>query len=208
LQLYFLFESLVAGTMRPLEQREIPPKCRGRPRGSTRVPFQRLQDVWVTVEALRHALKAQGKNASVSEACRILAARDGLVWLIGGSKECIAKAVANAEKSSRLASVTRNSINEQGLIRGDKNGSIFVIHRLEAASIRARYVEAAKRVRQNPMIERAWTNLRNDLLGLPRLPVVGRPIPGLADSVIKIRVERVRSKIRIFCSTRPQEIAS
>ena len=146
---------------------------RGRPKGTFTKPAQFLQDIWMQVEAVRERTTMKtGRRPSASEVCNLMAQRGGLVWAVGGNIDAIASAM---ELPERPYSKWRRFHPER---KGDRyvtddNGRLIVSHLYQhGKSLRTRYTEANRLVRNNPAIRAAWTNMVRDMLGLPRiLPV-------------------------------------
>src|SRR2546423_11717019 len=71
----------------------------GRPKGTIKVPHDALQDIWVTVETLReHMRRQRGRRPSVSQACRLIAQRGGMFWLVGGNVDAITCAMEHNKR--------------------------------------------------------------------------------------------------------------
>jgi hypothetical protein len=152
---------------------------RGRPKGTCTTPAQFLQDIWTQVGAVRERMRMRtGRRPSASEVCNRMAQRGGLVWAVGGNIDAIARAM---ELPQRPYSKWRRFRPER---KGDRyvtddNGRLIVSHLCQhGKSLRTRYTEANRLVRNNPAIRVAWTNMVRDMLGLPRI-VPGSPWGGV-----------------------------
>jgi hypothetical protein len=163
------------------EQRADSPRRPGRPRGSSRLPVDFRQDVWLEVEVVCEQIKVRtGRRPPITMACDLIARRGGLKWIVGGNVNAIAAALAS-ERKGRFSRWRRFKLwnGRSCLIVTDKAGCIIVAHLLQNAStLRSRYVEANRLVRESPAVKNAWTNMLRDRLGLPRHPPInGRFAP-------------------------------
>jgi hypothetical protein len=147
-------------------------KKRGRPKGTTRTPPDRLQTVCLKVEQVKAlARQTTGEELSDSRACDLIARQGGLAWIVGGDRDALADAMsASRNQKSALSRLRRFKLDEKSsrLVK-DKEGPIFVDHFMQhSRSIRSRYVEAKALVEADPCIKEAWANILSDMLGLPR----------------------------------------
>jgi hypothetical protein len=144
---------------------KIPPRRRGRPRGSTVVPPDFLAEVWVAVrlQRIRSRIGA-GKTPSVRQACDELAAQGGIISAVGGNVEALA--ATNAQRKKRLH---RFAIDSTGsTLTPNATGNIFASHRIASpATLRARYSEADKLARSDRRVRLAWMNICRQRLGRP-----------------------------------------
>lgn len=147
---------------------------RGRPKGTTKVTFDHLQDIWLQVEVLREQINLKTRRRhSVSRACEIVAERGGLIWIVGGDIEAIAQELVENKKPPvsdwRRVSLTRKGKGFR--LRTSKTGRVIVSHKMQhSRSIRARYTQANKVFKKNPHVREAWSNYLCDMLGRPRPP--------------------------------------
>ena len=147
---------------------------RGRPAGTFRTPPDLLQDIWLHLEEARarHEL-ATGKRLSVLKTCRRIEAGGGLHWIVGGDREAIFEAMKTP--GSSLSRARRYRVDQTGgglQVIPDRDGPIIATHSISHhPTLRARYAEANRLVRNDPMIRAAWSNMLNDRLGLPRRPL-------------------------------------
>jgi hypothetical protein len=147
-------------------------KRSGRPKGTTKVTFEHLQDIWLRVEVLRAQTDSKTRRRhSVSRACEILEERGGLIWIVGGDVETIAREIAKNEKPPiknwRRVALTRKGKGFRAAKA--KAGRVIVSHQMQSSgSIRLRYTQANAMFKNNPHIHEAWTNYLCDMLGRPR----------------------------------------
>ena len=155
----------------------------GRPKGTTKVTFEHLQDIWLKVEVLREQINLKtGRRHTVSRACEIVAERGGIIWIVGGDIEAIAQELAENKKPPvsdwRRVNLTRKGKGFR--LRTSKTGRVIVSHKTQhSRSIRTRYTQANKIFENNPQVRDAWINYLCDMLGRPRPPRnrvnLGRP---------------------------------
>ena len=155
----------------------------GRPKGTTKVTFEHLQDIWLRVEVLRAQTDLKDRRRhSVSRACEILEERGGLIWIVGGDVGAIALEIAKNKKSPiknwRRVALTRKG--KRFRVAKDKAGQVIVSHQMQSSgSIRLRYTQANTMFDNNSAVREVWTNYRDDMLGHPRPPHdrvdLGRP---------------------------------
>ena len=141
---------------------------RGRPKGTFTTPPRFCNDVWLWVEAYRWLKWTRtGNQLSVLNACHLVAERGGLSWAVGGN----INAIASAMRSSKRPFSTWRRFGwepKSGRYVADENGRLVVSYRSQnGGSLRNRYIEAEKAVRNNPAVRAAWTKMVRDMLGLP-----------------------------------------
>jgi len=144
-----------------------PTRARGRPKVSDRHKYDVHRDYYLAVETVRHeTLGITGKLRPAAEACRLLARRGGLAWIVGGD--------ASGLPSTRTGKQHRYNVDRKGntsRFRAAESGTVYVLRRIEHAdTIESRYDEAARVARQDENVKFAWGNMVRDRCGLPRLP--------------------------------------
>ncbi|MEA2879481.1 MAG: hypothetical protein QOF14_4677 [Hyphomicrobiales bacterium] len=154
----------------------------GRPKGTIKVPHDVLQDIWVTVETLREDMRRQrGRRPSVSEACRLIAQRGGVLWLVGGNVDAITRAMEHSKRPP-CSDWRRYRLERAGKFLkpvSDKQGRVIASHAIQnARTLRSRYHDANKIVRTEFYVREVWTNFVYDRLGMPR-PYLARTRLGL-----------------------------
>lgn len=154
---------------------------RGRPKNTKKVPADLHQHIWVAVECQRWRMRdGSGRLGTISQACRALIRRGGVNFIIGGDTRAISRAVKTKKSSKRLKELRRvEPKKESGRIRlvEAPQGQIFLRHSIqEYASLRARYNEAARMVRNNDKLKNFWTNIVRQRLGLPERPRDASPM--------------------------------
>jgi hypothetical protein len=147
----------------------------GRPRNTKKAPPDLHQHVWVSVECRRWGMRdSSGRLESVSQACRALARRGGLNWIIGGDVGLLARKVRKKDRSKAWQEIRQVNPKRKGAgvrLVNDRHGQIFLQHSIqEASSIRARYNEAAEMLKHDPDLKWFWTNIFRGRVGLPALP--------------------------------------
>ena len=138
---------------------------RGRPAQSKTVPSDLGAEIWVRVQiyCIKERIRT-GKAPSVARTCRALAACGGVQSVVGGNPE----ALAQANRTGR-ARWRRFQVDSSGSkLIPDVAGFLFSSHWIEsAASLHARYSEANKLVKADPLVRLAWMNLVRQILGRP-----------------------------------------
>jgi hypothetical protein len=146
----------------------------GRRKGSTTLPRDFRQDIWIEVEAVREQIELRGaRRPPVTQACDVIARRGGLIWIVGGNIDAVTAAMVSERKApfSRWRRFKFGSRNTRHIVV-DEAGRIIVSHLLQnAATLRSRYVEANRLVRESSAVREAWTNMLCDRLGRPRRPL-------------------------------------
>jgi len=139
------------------------PRKRGRPKGTTKAPHDQLLHVWIRVESVRKAEAAcTGIEPSTAKVCRIIEQYGGMHWIVGGDREAIARYMAGSPRLGwRRCRVRKGEHGSR--LTNDKDGPVFVSNSIAGArTLRARYVEANRLVRDNPDVRRAWTRMLGD----------------------------------------------
>jgi hypothetical protein len=138
---------------------------RGRPAQSKTVPSELGAEIWIRVQT--HRIKERirtGKTPSVARACRALAACGGIQSVVGGNPEALAQ--ANRRGKTRWRRFQSDS---SGLkLIPDVAGFLFSNHWIESAtSLHARYSEANKLAKADPLVRLAWMNQARQMMGRP-----------------------------------------
>jgi hypothetical protein len=145
---------------------ELVKRKRGQPEKSMQEKFYDLQDYYLLVETVRHQKRRNGKKIYAAEACRLLAKRGGVAWIIGGD-------------AHRLPTERRMREGRYGLCRHGQTlklyredpGVVYVRRLVERPqTITTRYYEAVRFARKNENVQFAWDNMVRELCGLPKLP--------------------------------------
>lgn len=149
-------------------------KRRGRPKDTKKITFEHLQDIWLQVQVLREQINLKTRRRhTISRASEIIAGRGGLVWIVGGDIEAIAREMAE-NKNLPVGDWRRVNLEKKGKgfrLRNSKKGRVIVSHKAQhARSIRSRYVQANEIFESNEHVREAWTNYLCDMLGRPRPP--------------------------------------
>ena len=138
---------------------------RGRPSHSKTVPSDLGAEIWAGVQIYRIKERIlTGKTPSVAKTCEALIAGWGIRSAVGGSPEALAHANLTRKKRWRRFRLSQNG---RGLIF-DAAGTIFVSHQIESAgALHARYSEANKLAKADPLVRLAWMNLGRKMMGRP-----------------------------------------
>jgi hypothetical protein len=151
----------------------------GRPKGSTKIPLQRSQDIWIEVQVNFEKLaELTGRLPSIRTVCDRICSAGGLNWVMGGNVMGIARAYA--DRLSRGKDLVREDFVEtaEGLrLHRSSSGGIFVLYSIRhGGTLRARYLEADA-FAKNSSVHRAWSKMVAERLGRPRkyLPETRRP---------------------------------
>lgn len=139
-------------------------RSRGRPENTQKLPADFHQHIWVAVECQRWRMRdGSGRLGAVSQACRALVRRGGVNFIVGGDPRAISRAVKTRKSSKRLKELRRvEPKKESGRVRlvAAPQGQIFLQHSIqEYASLRARYNEAARMVRNNEELKQFWNSI-------------------------------------------------
>jgi hypothetical protein len=138
---------------------------RGRPAQSNTVPSDLGAEIWVRVQS--HRIKERirtGKAPSVARTCRVLAASGGIQSVVGGNPEALEQ--ANRTGKARWRRFQFYSGGSK--LIPDVAGFVFSSHWVESAtSLHARYSEANKLAKADPLVRLAWMNLGRQMLGRP-----------------------------------------
>ena len=145
---------------------------RGRPKNSKKVPEDLHQNIWVAVECQRWRMRDRsGRLGNISQACRALANRGGVNSIVDGNIRALSRAIKNKKSPQPLKKLRRVDLEKKrGRIRlvGAPLGVIFLRHSVKKwTSLRARYNEAARMVRDNARLKRFWTTIVRQRVGLP-----------------------------------------
>src|SRR5262245_8634882 len=113
---------------------------RGRPRRSIVVPRDVLAGLWVEVQLILICERIRtGKTPSIRQACRLLAARGGIISAVGGNRHALEQANAKRKKSWQRLQHASGGLNPPP----DAKGTIFASHRItHAPTLEARYSAA------------------------------------------------------------------
>jgi hypothetical protein len=144
---------------------ELTSRRRGRPSLSKTVPSDLGAEIWVRVQIYRIKERIlTGKTPSVAKTCASLMATGGIRSAVGGSPEALAHANLTRKKRWRRYRLSQRS---PGLIF-DAGGTIFISHHIESAGVlHARYSEANKLAKADPLVRLAWMNLGRQMVGRP-----------------------------------------
>jgi hypothetical protein len=148
----------------------------GRPPNSpTRHP-DFLQNVFTDVTAVRlRAWSASETMISPSEACRRIHDSGGMLDLMGGDRNEIAKAIASSESDRRLKKVvqlTDTGAKGQARFKTSDEGDLFATHRVEhLQSLRSRYEEAKALANRFPDLKHGWLSIARDFAGLKDMSI-------------------------------------
>ncbi len=144
---------------------ESTPRRRGRPVQSKTVSSDLGADIWARV--LNYRIKQRiltGRTPSAAKACAALMAGWGIQSAVGGSTNALAR--ANLIRKKRWRRYRLSPIGP-GLIF-DAGGPVFISHRIESAgTLHARYCEANKLAKADPLVRLAWMNLARQMVGRP-----------------------------------------
>jgi hypothetical protein len=144
---------------------ETTSRRRGRPSQSKTVPSDLGAEIWVRVQT--HRIKERirtGKVPSVARTCRALAASGGIQSVVGGNPEALEQ--ANRTGKARWRRFQFDSGGSK--LIPDVAGFVFSGHWVESAtSLHARYSEANKLAKADPLVRLAWMNLGRQMLGRP-----------------------------------------
>jgi hypothetical protein len=134
---------------------------RGRPPGSTKVPPDLLADIWIAVWLQRVSERIRtGKTPSVRQACHDLAARGGVISVVGGNQLALEGENVQRKKRWQRFDSTGASLTPHA------SGPIFASHTLtNAETLEARYSEADKLARSDRRVRLFWTNIGRQKLG-------------------------------------------
>jgi hypothetical protein len=147
---------------------------RGRPKNSKKVPEDLHQNIWVAVGCQRWRMRdSSGRRGNISQACRALTNRGGVNSIVGGNTRLLSRAIRNKKLPQPLKKLRRVDLEKKSgrirLVRAPL-GVIFLQHSVKKwTSLRARYNEAARMVRDNAELKRFWTNILRQHIGLPPL---------------------------------------
>ena len=172
LALVFLLESLSKRLMdcslqaqpeKPMD--ESTSRRRGRPSQSKTVPSDLGAEIWARVQIYRIKERIlTRKTPSVAKTCAALMAGGGIRSAVGGSPEVLAR--TNLTRKTRWRRF-RLSESGPGLIF-DTDGTVFISHHIESAgALHARYSEANKLAKADPLVRLVWMNLARQILGRP-----------------------------------------
>jgi hypothetical protein len=174
---------------------QVARRARGRPKVSAQYKFEFLQDYYVQVETVRREkLGITGNLRPAAEACRLLARRGGLVWIVGGDTSGLS---CKGKQRRYIFDRKDNALQ----FRQAESGTVYVRRLIERAeTIESRYDEAARVARQDENVKIAWDNMVRNLSGLPSLPPKRRLFGGPA-IVINLAeyVRRFSRASRSFC---------
>lgn len=140
-------------------------RAQGRPKLSKTTPSDLGAEIWVRVQI--HLVKERirtGNTPSVALACRALAAAGGIQSFVGGNPESLAR---RNETSNVRWHRLRSGWGGLTLVP-DAEGFLFSSNWIEnGPSLHARYSEANKLARANPLVRLAWMNLGRQMMGRP-----------------------------------------
>jgi hypothetical protein len=138
---------------------------RGRPKLSKTTPFDLGAEIWARVQIYRIKERIlTGKTPSVAKTSAALVAGVGVRSAVGGSPEALAHTNQTRKKRWR-----RFRLDQSGPgLTSDAAGTVFISHQIEsAASLHARYSEANKLAKADPLVRLAWMNLGRQMMGRP-----------------------------------------
>lgn len=144
---------------------ESTPRRRGRPAQSKTVPSDLGAEIWsrVLIYRIKQRIRT-GKAPSVARTCRALATCGGIQSVVGGNPEALAQANRTGKTRWRRFQVDSNGLK----LIPNVAGFIFSSHWIEsAASLHARYSEANRLAKADPLVRLAWMNLARQMLGRP-----------------------------------------
>jgi hypothetical protein len=138
---------------------------RGRPAQSKTTPADLGADIWVRVQIYRIEQRIlTGKTPSTAKACAALIAGWGIRSAVGGNPKALAHANLARKKRWRRFRLSQSG---PGLIF-DTGGVVFISHHIESAgALHARYSEANKLAKADPMVRLSWMNLGRQMMGRP-----------------------------------------
>jgi hypothetical protein len=138
---------------------------RGRTPGSIKVPPDLLAGIWIAVRLHRIGERIRtGKTPSARQACREIAARGGIISVVGGNLHALARANAQRKKHWHRFQLESNGSS----LSPNAAGPVFVSHTISnPGTLQARYSEATKLARSDPRVRLAWMNLARQMLGRP-----------------------------------------
>jgi hypothetical protein len=156
-------DSLHAQPEKPMD--ESTSRRRGRPALSKTVPSDLGAEIWNRVQIYRIKERIRiGKAPSVARTCRALAACGGIQSIVGGNPGALAQ--ANRRGNARWRRFQVDSSGSK--LIPDVAGFLFSSHWIEsAASLHARYSEANKLAKADPLVRLAWMNLARQMMGRP-----------------------------------------
>jgi hypothetical protein len=136
---------------------------RGRPSQSKTTPSDLSAYIWIRVQIYRIEQRIlSGRTPSAAKTCAALIAGWGIRSVVGGSPEALARANEARKKRWRRFRLSESG---PGLI-SDTGGTVFISHQIESAgALHARYSEANKLVKADPLVRLAWMNLGRQMLG-------------------------------------------
>ena len=137
---------------------------RGRPKNTKKVPEDFHQHIWVAVECQRWRMRdGSGRLGNVSQAYRALSNRGGVNSIVGGNTRLLSRAIKNKKLPRPLKELGRAELvkkSGRAQLVSAPLGEIFVRHSTKKwTSLRARYNEAARMVRNNDQLKRFWTHI-------------------------------------------------
>jgi hypothetical protein len=138
---------------------------RGRPAQSRTVPSDLGAEIWCRVWIFRIKERIRtGKSPSVAKACRALVSGNGIQSVVGGNPELLA--IANRRRNSRWRRFQGDSSGAK--LIPNIAGFLFSSHWIESAtSLHARYSEANKLAKADPLVRLAWMNQARQMMGRP-----------------------------------------
>jgi hypothetical protein len=170
LALVFLLESLsryVRFTAGPAGETMDAPisRRRGRPARTRTVPSDLGGEIWGRVWIFRIKERIRtGKTPSAARACRALVSCNGIQSVVGGNPELLA--LANRRRNSRWRRFQGDSSGAK--LIPHVAGFLFSSHWIESAtSLHARYSEANKLAKADPLVRLAWMNQARQMMGRP-----------------------------------------
>src|SRR5216684_2201555 len=136
---------------------------RGRPTQSKTTPSDLGAEIWIRVQIYRIKQRIlTGRTPSVAKTCAALIAGWGIRSAVGGSPEALAQANLTREKRWRRFRLSQSG---PGLIF-DTEGTVFISHHIESAgALHARYSEASKLAKADPLVRLSWMNLGRQIMG-------------------------------------------
>ena len=138
---------------------------RGRPTLSKTTPSDLGAEIWIRVQIYRIIERIRtGKTPSVAKTCAALIAGWGVRSAVGGNPEALAH--ANLARKTRWRRFRLSQTGSRLIL--DARGTVFISHHIESAgALHARYSEANKLAKSDPLVRLAWMNLGRQILGRP-----------------------------------------
>jgi hypothetical protein len=137
----------------------------GRPKLSKTTPSDLSAEIWCRVQIylIKERIRT-GKTPSAARACQALVSCIGILSVVGGDPELLA--LANRRRKPRWRRFEGDSSGPK--LIPHVTGFLFTSHWIESAtSLHARYSEANKLAKSDPLVRLAWMNQARQMLGRP-----------------------------------------